>query len=163
MKTRFLIIFAMIFEFTIIAIPISAHASCVSPLPIGTEFYNFNKSHVVFVGTVTNIYNPHPEIHTGTEEYDTITFDVHRTLKGDVGDGTVRSNHDSGGYRGFEVGKTYLVFAFAGIREVSQCTPPILLSGADVSTLLEGRYYLPFVAVGAGAILVFMIIRRKRR
>lgn len=163
MKTRHLIIFAMILGFTVIAIPIPAHASCAAPPLFAAEFFNFDRAHVVFVGTVTDIYNPHPEIHTGTEEYDTITFDVHRTLKGDAGDGTVRSGHDSAGYRGFEVGNTYLVFAFGGIRDVSQCTPPILLSGADVPTLLEARYYLTFIAIGVVAIMAFVIIRRKRR
>lgn len=161
MKIRILIIFIMICGFAFFPSP--AHASCVAPPIIGAEFYNFEKAHVAFVGTVTDIYNPHPKIHTGTEEYDTVTFDVIRTLKGDVGDGTIRSNHDSGGYNGFEVGKTYLVFAFAGIREVSQCTPPILLSDADAPTLLEGRYYLPFVAIGIGVIMAFVVIRRKRR
>ena len=161
MKTRFLIIFIMICGFAFFPAP--ASASCAAPPIIGAEFYNFEKAHVVFVGTVTDIYNPHPEIHTGTEEYDTITFDVLRILKGDVGDGAVRSNHDSGGYRGFEVGETYLVFAFAGIREVSQCTSPILLSDTDAPTLLEAGYYLPFVAIGAGTIMSFVIIKRKRK
>ena len=161
MKIRILIIFIMICGF--VFFPDPASASCAAPPIIGTEFYNFEKAHVVFVGIVTDIYNPHPEIHTGTEEYDIITFDVLRVLKGDVGDGTVRSNHDSGGYRGFEVGKTYLVFAFAGIREVSQCTPPILLSDTDAPTLLEVGYYLPFVTIGAGTIMTFVIIRKKRK
>jgi hypothetical protein len=161
MKTKLLMIIGMISG--IVFVPVPAFASCAAPPLIGAEFYNFDRAHVVFVGTVTDIYNPHPEIHTGTEEYDTVTFDVIRTLKGDDGDGTVRSNHDSGGYRGFEVGKAYLVFAFAGIREVSQCRPPMLLSDADAPTLLEGRYYLPFVAIGACAIMVFVIIRRKRK
>ena len=162
MKTRsILIIFTAVCGFSFL--PTSVHASCAAPPIIGAEFYNFEKAHLVFVGTVTDIYNPHPEIHTGTEEYDTITFDVLRILKGDVGDGTVRSNHDSGGYRDFEVGSTYLVFAFAGIREVSQCTPPILLSDADAPTLLEARYYLPFVVIGAGAIIAFVVVWRKRR
>lgn len=161
MRSRVLIIFVMICG--IIFFPIPTHASCAAPPLFATEFFNFDRAHVVFVGIVTDIYNPHPEIHTGTEEYDTITFDVDRTLKGDSGDGTVRSNHDSGGYRDFEVGKTYLVFAFAGIREVSQCTPPILLSDVDTPTLLEGGYYLPFVAIGASVIMVFVVIRRKRR
>ena len=161
MKTRLLMIIGMISG--IVFVPVPTFASCAAPPIIGAEFYNFDRAHVVFVGTVTDIHNPHPEIHTGTEEYDTITFDVIRTLKGDVGDGTVRSNHDSGGYLGFEVGKAYLVFAFAGIREVSQCTPPMLLSDADAPTLLEGRYYLPFVAIGAGSIMAFVIIRRKRK
>ena len=161
MKIRILIILIMICGFVFFPDPVSA--SCAAPPTIGAEFYNFEKAHVVFVGTVTDIYNPHPEIHTGTEEYDTITFDVLRVLKGDIEDGTVRSNHDSGGYRGFEVGETYLVFAFAGIREVSQCTPPILLSDAYVPTLLEAEYYLPFVAIGSGTIMAFVIIRRKRR
>ena len=161
MKTNLLIIFGMISGF--VFIPVPAFASCATPPLFTTEFYYFDRAHVVFVGTVTDIYNPHPDIHTGQEEYDTVTFDVIRTLKGDVGDGTIRSNHDSGGYRGFEIGKAYLVFAFAGIREVSQCTPPILLSGADAPTLLEGRYYLPFVAIGACSIMAFVIIRRKRK
>jgi len=160
-KTRLLIMLTIVLGFVIS--PMSAYASCASPPLIGAEFYNYNKAHTVFVGTVTDIYNPHPEIHTGTEEYDTITFDVLRVLKGGDGDETVRSNHDSGGYRGFEIGETYLVFAFAGIREVSQCTPPILLSDTDAPTLLEAGYYLPFVAVGAGTIMSFVIIRRKRK
>ncbi|MDH3203676.1 MAG: hypothetical protein OEL81_03225 [Nitrosopumilus sp.] len=161
MKTILLIIFGIISGF--VFIPIPAYASCAAPPLFAAEFYNFDRAHAVFVGTVTDIYNPHPEIHTGIEEYDTITFDVLRVLKGDVEDGTVRSNHDSGGYRGFEIGKTYLVFAFAGIREVSQCTSPILLSDADAPTLLEGGYYLPFVAIGAGTIMTFVMIRRKRK
>jgi len=161
MRIRILIIFTMVCGFAFFPVP--AHASCAAPPLLAAEFFNFDRAHVVFVGTVTDIYNPHPEIHTGTEEYDTITFDVHRTMKGDAVDGTVRSGHDSTGYRGFEVGKTYLVFAFDGIHDVSQCTPPILLSGADVPTMFEAGYYLPFVAIGAVAIISFVIIWRKRR
>jgi len=144
-------------------LPIPAFASCAAPPLIGAEFYNFDRAHVVFVGTVTDIYNPHPDIHTGTEEYDTITFDVIRVLKGNVGDGTVRTDHDSGGYNKFEIGKSYLIYAFSGIREVSQCTPPILLSGESTLTLLDAQYYIPFVLAGMIVIFVSVIIVRKRK
>lgn len=154
-------IFTMIYGF--VFFPIPAHASCVAPPIIGAEFYNFEKAHVVFVGTVTDIHNPHPEIHPGTEEYDTITFDVIRVLKGDVGDETVRTGHDSVGYREFELGETYLVYAFAGIREVSQCTPPIILSSKSTPTIHESGYYLPYVLVGLVAVVLNVIIWRKRK
>ena len=162
MKTRLLtiiIVLSMVFVF----FPIPVFASCGTPPPIGAEFSNFDKAQTVFVGTVTNVYNPHPDIHPGTEEYDTITFDVIRVLKGDVDDGTVRSGHDSTGFRGFEVGKTYLVYAFTGIHEVSQCTPPILLSGESALTIHDGSYYLPYLLIVLVAAVPSVIIWRKRK
>ncbi len=160
MKTKLLI---PVMIFGIMFFPIPAHASCSAPPVIGAEFYNFERAHVVFVGTVIDIYNPHPDIHPGTEEYDTITFDVTRVLKGDVGDGTVRTGHDSVGYGKFEIGKSYLVYAFGGIRDVSQCTPPILLSAESVLTLHEAGYYIPFVLIGVIAIVPVVIVWRKRK
>lgn len=163
MKTRFLIVIFVIFfaEF----LPIPASASCGSPPLIGSDYYNFEKASVVFVGTVTDIYNPHPEIHTGMEEYDTITFDVIRILKGDTGDGTVTSRHGSTGYDEFEIGKLYLVYAFGGIRDVSQCTPPILLSDASTLTIHEiVNYYVLILLIGVIVTIIIIVkIWRKRK
>ena len=145
--------------------PFPAFASCGSPPIIGADFYNFDNAHVVFVGTVTDIYNPHPEIHTGIEEYDTISFDVIRVLKGDVCDGTIRTGHDSVGYNQFKVGESYLVYAFGGIRDVSQCTPPILLSDASTLTIHEiVNYYVLILLIGVIVTIIIIVkIWRKRR
>lgn len=160
MKTRLMIVIGMILPS--VFFPAPALASCAAPTT-GAEFFNFEKASTVFVGTVTDIYNPHPEIHTGTEEYDTITFDVVRVLKGDAGDGTVRSGHDSAGYRGFEVGKTYLVYAFSPVREVSQCTPPKLLSGDSALTIHDAGLYLPYILIGIAAAVPSIIVWRRYR
>lgn len=165
MKTRYITITTISlvsgFAFAFFSVPV--FASCAALPPLGAEFSSFDRAQTVFVGTVTNVYNPHPDIHPGTEEYDTITFDVIRVLKGDAGDGTVRSGHHSLGYNGFEVGKTYLVYAFAGIREVSQCTPPILLSGESTLTIYDGSYYLPYLLIVLVAVVPSVIIWRKKK
>lgn len=169
MKTRLLIIIGMNLPlmsaclFAVVFLPVPVYASCASPPLFAAEFFNFERAHTVFVGTVTEIYNPHPEIHTGEEEYDTITFDVHRILKGNTGEGTVTTGHSSTGYNDFVIGKTYLVFAFGGLREVSQCTPPILLSGESAFTLLEGKYYFPLIVIAVAVSVACIIIARRRK
>lgn len=165
MKSRVLIIFFVIFTIAG-GLPFPAFAaSCQPPPMIVGDFYNFDRAHVVFVGTVTDVYNPHPEIHTGTEEYDTITFDMIRVLKGDTGDGTIRTGHDSGGFVKFEMGETYLVYAFGGIRDVGQCTPPILLSNASSLTIHEivNYYYILILLIGISITILGIILWRKRK
>ena len=56
MSTGLLIIFAIISWF--VFLPVPAYASCAAPPLFATEFFNFDRAHVVFVGTVTDIYNP---------------------------------------------------------------------------------------------------------
>ncbi|MBS3925086.1 MAG: hypothetical protein KGZ34_00110 [Nitrosarchaeum sp.] len=160
MKTILLIIII-----GIVFLPISAHASCGAPPPLGAEYYNFQQADVVFVGTVIDIYNPHPEIHPGTEEYDTITFDVTRILKGDADDGTVTSGHNSIQYSDFEIGKSYLVYAFGDKRSVSICTPPVLLDESQITTS-DFIYYVPLILVvtivSICGIVIFMIWRKNK-
>ena len=159
MKTIFLII---VIALGIIFFPLPSFASCAAPSPIGDEFENFVNADTVFIGTVIDIYNPHLEEHLGIQEYDTITFDVKRIIKGSIDEGKVITGHDSVGYRDFIMGKSYLVYAFGQLNSVGQCTPPILLSDPSSTLYYEIGHNLPYViAFTIGGIFVSVIAARK--
>ena len=159
MKTRFLTIFAL-FAFSLVP---QAHASCTSHIPISSEIGSFNEAQTIFVGKVLEVYNPHPDTHPGTEEYDTITFAVDYYLKGNLKADKVTSSHDSAGYNEFERGQSYLVFAFGGINEVSICTPPILLSQAGPVLLLFYVIQYSFVIIPVVIGGIVFVVWKKRK
>jgi len=159
MKRRVLIIIGItLLMFTIIP---TADASCGAPLPIFNEIRLFDEAHTIFVGKVVDVYHPHPENSPGMEP-DVFTFDVDYYLKGQLKDNDVMSNHSSNGYDGFVEGQSYLVFAFGGIDEVGQCSPPIVLSSATpVLILLYLTQYILVIPIVVGGIVFVVWIKIK--
>lgn len=142
-----------------------AYAACAAYVPLTSEIEDFNEARTIFVGKVLDVYDPHPDIHPGTEEYDTITFDVTQVLKGKIDDGKVITPHDSTGYNKFKIGQSYLVFAFGTLHNVSQCSPPILYSMAAPVLLLFTimQYYFVIGPAIIGGIVLGIVIWRKRK
>ena len=157
MKTSILTITILIF-FTIPQV----YASCSSYVPWSTEFGIFNNANTIFVGKVTDVYHPHKEGAPGMKN-DEFTFDVDYYLKGDLKNNIVVSSHSSAGYDDFIEGQSYLVFAFGALNEVSQCSPPVLLSAAGPVLVLFylWQYLVVIISVVIGGI-IFVILRKKK-
>lgn len=158
MKTKFLIIISVI---TITIIP-GAQASCATFVPIFDDIRAYSEANTVFVGEIIDVYHPHKEGEPGIAN-DEFTFNVEYYLKGELKDGKVVSSHSSVGYDDFVLGESYFVYAFAGINEVGQCSPPILSSDAvHVLALLFFIQYsfvtIPLVIGG----IIFGVWRARR-
>ena len=156
MKTRFFLIGLLVFPI------IPAYASCATPPPILNEIGNFKEAHTIFVGKVIDVYHPHGEDYPGMAP-DVFTFDVDYYLKGKLKDNDVISHHSSVGYDDFVEGQSYLVFAFGGIDEVGQCSPPIELSSAGPVLMLFYLWqYLPAIISAIVGAVIFVIWKKRR-
>lgn len=72
------------------------------------------------------------------------------------------SPHSSTGYDDFVEGQSYLVFAFGGMDEVGQCSPPIALSSAGpVLALFYLIQYFLFIPIIIGGI-VFAVWKKRK-
>lgn len=157
MKTIF-----TIFVILVLSTLPQVHASCSSYIPFSSDIGNFNEANTIFVGKVIDVYHPHKESAPGMQN-DEFTFDVDYYLKGELKDNIVVSSHSSVGYDDFEIGKSYLVYAFGAINEVGQCSPPIALSTAGPVLVLF--YLWQYLAVIISAVVggvIFAIWRKKR-
>ena len=158
MKTKFLIIISVI---AITTIP-EAQASCATFVPIFDDIRAYGEANTVFVGEVIDVYHPHKKGEPGVAN-DEFTFNVEYYLKGDLKDDKVVSSHSSVGYDDFVLGESYFVYAFAGINEVSQCSPPILSS--DVGHVLVLLFFIQYscvaIPLGIGGI-IFGVWRARR-
>lgn len=160
---NYFVILLILIGFTTMIMP-NVFASCSSYVPISSDVGNFVEARTIFVGTVLEISNRPTELDLVTRE--TITFDIHHFLKGYASDGKVTSSYSSVGYHDFEVGQSYLVYAFGPSLDVSICSSPIPLYLATPVLLLFGiiQYYFVIVpAIIGGGILGYLIIKRRRK
>lgn len=161
MKTCLFILFVIIL---VLSSNQAAFASCATPTPIISEIQAFHESEAVFVGKVleTKYLHSDPRDDSG---YDTVIFDDVYVLKGQISDGVrIASLPTSVQYEDFEVGQSYLVYAFGPNLDVSICTSPIVMPLAIPTLMLLTiiQYYFVIFPVVIGGIVLFIVIRRKK-
>jgi len=145
------------------AIP-HAYASCSTPTPILSDIGNFREADTIFVGKVIDMHRLYEEDGSSSRG-DQFTFDVAYYLKGELKDDAVLSPHNSVKFYGFEVGESYLVYAFGKANEVSQCSAPVALSSAGpVLALFYFVHYSAVIipAIAGGTIFAIWKKRKKR-